>query len=154
MIQSTNFEMNENKYFEFKKFNIIPLNNIKFDCLNILMIDDNKKDIDLTREILSTDCQIKFSLHGYTNVYEGLNDLNNNITKPDLIILDLIMPGMNGKMALDEIKSSLNAKDIPVIICSSMNNYENVMHFNKNDVHAFFEKPLNIEEFEEFILSL
>jgi DNA-binding response OmpR family regulator len=57
--------------------------------------------------------------------------LESKFILPDIIILDLVMPSIDGKIVLKRIKEIAHVKNIPVIIHSSMNNYENIIKMNK-----------------------
>lgn len=122
------------------------------EVINIMTIDDNKKDSELFEELLSVEGNLKFSFSKWTNPSEAIYELKNTNFLPDLIILDLIMPGINGKIVLDYLES-IN-KEIPVIVYSSMNNYENIKRVQLyHQVLAFFSKPVNVKEFESFCLA-
>lgn len=142
------------KYF-LKNYLFKPIEEIKLtekDEINIMMIDDNQKDIDLFDEILKTECSFKVQFHPYTNPIKTLAHLESKKGTPDLIILDLIMPIVNGKLVLKRLKNITLTKNIPIIIYSSTHNYENVMRVIELDAHAFFEKPLDGEMFEKFVM--
>ena len=120
--------------------------------LNIMMIDDNRKDINLVHDLLSAESDLNFRFSGYTNSHEALKYLETSAA-PNLIILDLVMPSMNGKMVLRRLKEITRTRNIPVIIHSSMNKYSNIIETCKLEAHAFFAKPLDIEAFENFVLN-
>jgi response regulator RpfG family c-di-GMP phosphodiesterase len=122
--------------------------------MNIMIIDDNKKDIDLFEELLSVESNLKFNLSKYTNSHEAIVLLEHKqISTPDLIVLDLVMPTTNGHMILKRLKEVSSLQSIPVAIHSSMSNYENTLKSHNLEAHAFFSKPLNVEMFEAFILG-
>lgn len=121
--------------------------------LQIMMIDDSKKDIQLFEDLLSAESHISFHLSKWTNPNDALLALRHKEIKPDLIVLDLLMPTMNGRMVLKAIKEISDLNQTPVVIHSSMNNYENNVAMSILEAHAFFAKPLNVELFEDFILG-
>ena len=121
--------------------------------LSVMIIDDSKRDMDLACELLSLTSKLKCSIHKYLNSRNALSDLENDKIRPDVIILDLVMPCSNGLMVLDQLNEMGIADKIPVIINSSMNNYKNIMKVSGAGAHAFFVKPLNIVEFENYILG-
>lgn len=120
---------------------------------NIMIIDDSKKDIQLFEDLLSAESHISFHLSKWTNPNDGLLALRNKEIRPDLIVLDLLMPIMNGRMVLKSIKEMSDLSLTPVVIHSSMNNYENNVAMSILEAHAFFAKPLNVELFEDFLLG-
>ncbi len=131
----------------FKPFNP-PTSN---QSLKIMMIDDNPKDIRLFEELLALDTMLNFSLSKWNNSHKAIEALEHHRVDIDLIVLDLLMPCMNGKMILKRLKETTNLKNIPVVIYSSMHNYENAIALNQLEAHAFFAKPLDAESFEAFI---
>lgn len=136
----------------FSRFHIFQnFENWDHECLNIMMIDDSKRDIKLAHESLKFESDLNFRLKGYTNCEEALTDLEAGVIQPNVIILDLVMPTMNGLMTLEKIKSTVKAQEIPVVIHSSMHNYDNIQEANDLNAHAFFAKSLNGEMFSAFI---
>src|SRR3990167_4786789 len=81
----------------------------------ILMVDDDKMLIDLYKERLElAGYNVEVSRDGE----EGLAKIHT--VKPDLVLLDIMMPKVNGYEALASIKSDPTTKDIPVIILSAL----------------------------------
>lgn len=85
------------------------------DKIKILMVDDDKMLIDLYKERLElAGYQVEVSRDGE----EGLAKVHQ--VKPDLVLLDIMMPKVNGYEALASIKSDPGTKDTPVIILSAL----------------------------------
>jgi len=81
----------------------------------ILMVDDDKMLIDMYKERLElAGYQVEISRDGE----EGLAKVHQ--TKPDVVLLDIMMPKVNGYEALASLKSDPTTKDIPVIILSAL----------------------------------
>jgi signal transduction histidine kinase/ligand-binding sensor domain-containing protein/DNA-binding response OmpR family regulator len=80
----------------------------------ILVVEDDEQSIDLIRLLLE---QENFKILSGRNGLEGLAVLQE--TKPDLIILDLMMPRMNGFQMLDEVRQHEQWKHIPVIVLTA-----------------------------------
>ncbi len=80
---------------------------------NILIVDDNHDDIKLMESILSNE---GYKVFDADNGNDGIEKAIE--TKPDLIILDLIMPEVNGFEVLEELQNRPETKKIPVIVCS------------------------------------
>lgn len=123
------------------------------DSVNIMMIDDDKRDIELVKEILDEDFSSNFTFEGYTNPIKAIETLEAKKKDIDIIILDLMMPIVNGKIVLRRLKNITSTCDIPVIIHSSSHNYENVMKVIELEAHAFFEKPMDGVMFNSFVSS-
>lgn len=139
----------------FKSYIFKPITQPKLSAdrpINVMLIDDTKKDLELLMDLLSTESSIKFKFFPYTNIKDALVHLEKKQT-PDIITLDLVMPSMNGKMVLGRLKALTHAKDIPVIIHSSMHTYDNLSQVNQLGAHAFFEKPLDMKAFKTLFLN-
>lgn len=89
------------------------------------------------------------SLNGYQNkgFYEPLSMLKElAITKPDLIILDLMLPNMNGYDVLKYIKDSQNLADIPVIILSAKSSEIDIVKGLDLGASDYMTKPFGVLE--------
>ncbi|MCB9098797.1 MAG: GAF domain-containing protein [Anaerolineales bacterium] len=82
--------------------------------INVLIVDDKADDILLTRRML--EAQGNYSISEAYNGKEGLELIKRK--KPDLIILDLNMPEMDGFTMIEELKANENTRSIPIIIVS------------------------------------
>jgi diguanylate cyclase (GGDEF)-like protein len=85
---------------------------------SILIIDDEKSNLIVLNTILSVDYTVFIAKSGE----EGLNQAVRN--KPDLILLDIIMPSMNGFEVLKRLKETKAVRHIPVIIITGLDNEE------------------------------
>jgi PleD family two-component response regulator len=122
------------------------------DMLNIMVIDDDKKDIELLKTLMSEEINLKFMFTPLSKSSEAISELVHKRITPDLIILDLVMPNLTGNLFLDAIKGLDHIKSIPTIIYSSMNNYANIKNIQFHEqVIAFFAKPLNTEAFQALL---
>lgn len=117
--------------------------------LNIMVIDDSKKDVELLNDLLLEESDLDFHLEIYHHPNEAISQLSNKSIHPDLIIVDLVMPGMNGNVVLNNLKEIEHINDIPIIVHSSMNNYENIKKASNSNkqVVAFFTKPMRVSGF-------
>ena len=108
---------------------------------NILMVDDNPESLRLLSRILSK--------RGYKArpTRDGKLALNFALSSPpDLILLDIMMPGMDGYQVCEQLKASPKTKDIPVIFISSLNEvFDKVKAFSVGAVD-YITKPFEIEE--------
>ncbi|MCB0163398.1 MAG: GAF domain-containing protein [Anaerolineae bacterium] len=84
------------------------------DDVNVLIVDDKADDILLTRRML--EAQGNYNISEAYNGKEGLELIKNK--KPDLIILDLNMPEMDGFTMIEELKANEATRSIPIIIVS------------------------------------
>lgn len=87
----------------------------QFYISKVLIIDDNPHDVDLMGEFLN-----EYKYFTLQKAYGGLEGLQKiRVEKPDLIILDLIMPDMDGFKVIRQLKKDESTKGIPIIIVSA-----------------------------------
>ena len=107
----------------------------------ILLVDDVAANLKLLGEILSTE--------GYKirQVTSGLQALKvASIEKPDLILLDIMMPGMDGFEVCRQLKLNEGLKDIPVIFISALNDTENIVKALAAGGVDYINKPFQEQE--------
>jgi CheY-like chemotaxis protein len=120
---------------------------------NILLIDDDDDDQEIFLAALgeidkSINCTIA------NNGREALEKLNSNDENPDIIILDLNMPLMNGQQFLMEIKRSEKYKEIPVIILSTTSHRATIELVMDLGAQQFFSKPDSFEDLIDILKSI
>ncbi len=84
----------------------------------------------------------------------ALDVLKNKEALPDIIILDLNMPKMNGIEFLNVLKSDDELKYIPIVIMSSSDNYLDVKDCYKIGIAGYIIKPLHFTDYSNRIVSL
>ena len=115
---------------------------------SILIIEDN----DDLKEFL------KNRLEGTYEVLTA-NDGNDGINKafdivPDLIISDIIMPGLSGLKTAETLKNDLRTSHIPIILLTAKTSIEDQIEGMKSHADMFITKPFNLNYLEESIISL
>lgn len=131
------------------------MNTHKTKSIVILMADDDPDDRLLTKEALEENnlgSELYFVKDGvelmdYLFQKNGYNP--KNAPKPELILLDLNMPKMDGREALKEIKQSPNLKRIPVIILTTSRAEEDIVNTYDLGVNSFISKPVMYQELVE-----
>jgi two-component system, chemotaxis family, response regulator Rcp1 len=94
------------------------------------------------------------------NAEEALDFLNANksgdakINLPDLILLDLNMPGMGGKEFLRQIKSDPLLESIPVVILTTSDSDKDILESFKLQAAGYVKKPVSITDFQEVMCTL
>ena len=108
----------------------------------LLLVDDNRDNLTLLVDILSSGYQIKVANNGKRALQLASVDI------PDLILLDIMMPGMNGFEVCQELKKSESLQHIPVIFISAADDVDNkVKAFSAGGVD-YVNKPFQVEELE------
>jgi CheY-like chemotaxis protein len=125
--------------------------------IQLLLIEDNEGDILLTTELLE-DYRIKNSLFVTHDGYETIEFLNQclkskNSLLPDLILLDINLPRINGIEVLSFIKKDDGLKHIPVFILSTSAAEFDINRAFEKDANGFLTKPLTFESLIAAILE-
>ena len=119
--------------------------------LSVLLVEDNSADVFLISETLS-DSTIPTKVQVAKDAAEALVLLgkNGNADRylPDLILLDLNLPVMDGFSFLGEMKNHDHLKEIPVFILSSSSTFADMTLAHSLGVKGYFVKPLDLNEFE------
>ena len=129
------------------------------DPLNILLVEDDPADQKLIKTSLRNQ-RIANDLHIVNSAEEGLDflchskDYGNGNAGPDLILLDLNMPGMGGKQFLREIKSDEHLKQIPVIILTTSDSEKDIIDSYKLQASGYVNKPVTLEEFRQVMAGI
>jgi CheY-like chemotaxis protein len=124
----------------------------------ILLADDDNDDFEIFKEALAkVNCDA--TLFHAVNGVAVLNYLNTTTNeRPDVIILDLNMPVMNGWQTLARLKSTQAFEDIPVIIYTTSAHVRDIEIANDLKAHGFITKPSNpnilIKVIDRIICSL
>jgi len=114
--------------------------NAKLKC--ILCVEDEPEMIDLIRLILG---RRGFDVKGATGGMEGLKMIHKE--KPDLILLDLMMPDMDGWEVYQQIKANENTRDIPVIVVTAKaQSIDKVLGLHIAKVDDYIAKPFSPQE--------
>lgn len=116
---------------------------------NVLLIDDDADDLELTRQMLRQS-RIPLQIRSSRNGEKALAFLRGaNGDRPDLILLDLNMPVMDGREFLRAVKSDLALKTIPVVILTTSNAAEEIVSSYGLGASGYVNKPLGIDQFAQ-----
>lgn len=126
--------------------------------VNILLVEDNPGDALLIRKAFEL-ARTAALMYTAENGEEALRYLRKESpfdkhARPDLIILDLNMPKMDGREALAVIKNDEELKTIPVIIMSSSEDQNDIIESYKLHVNCFVAKPGQVRDFLSVIKAI
>ncbi len=109
---------------------------------HILCIEDETEMIDLIRIILG---RKGFEVEGATGGEEGLKKIQEK--KPDLVLLDLMMPDIDGWEVYQQMKANETTRDIPVIVVTAKaQNIDKVLGLQIARVDDYISKPFSPED--------
>ena len=123
---------------------------------SILLIEDNPGDVRLALEALSS-WRIPPTIRVASDGPEALRILAGSEAgdkMPDLILLDLNLPGVSGREVLREVKSSSTLGRIPVIVLSSSDSEEDVDLAYSMHANCYLVKPVYLDEYLEVVRAI
>lgn len=106
---------------------------------NILVVDDDKMNLAIVHKMLG----IRYDVTCVSSGMDAISYLNNNV--PDMILLDLHMPEMNGLEVLEKIREQDNLSDIPVVFLTADNDRKTEIDIFKAGAMDFIQKPFIAE---------
>src|ERR1700688_4251475 len=126
--------------------------------VDILLVEDNAGDVRLPQEVLKTR-KVPKNLILASNGQEALNCLRNQgkyagTARPDLILLDLNLPVMDGREVLEKIKDDPDLKRIPVVILTTSKAEEDILKTYNLHANCYVTKPVDLEQFVKVVKSL
>jgi two-component system response regulator len=125
----------------------------------ILLVEDSPQDAYLTRiafERAGTPHSLNVALHVARDGADALGFLRRDAShdgapRPDLILLDLNMPGVDGRTVLREVKSDPNLRRIPIIVLTTSSAPEDVALTYDLYANAYLTKPIGLEEWAHLV---
>ena len=132
---------------------------IKTNIVKVLLVEDDEVDIENICRAFQK-IQFPVELHIVKNGLEALHELydekNNNHIKlhPDLIIMDINMPKMNGIEFLNQIRTDVEFKVTKILILTTSDNTRDKINTLKFNVNGYLIKPIKINELLDVCKSL
>jgi chemotaxis family two-component system response regulator Rcp1 len=119
--------------------------------IEVLLIEDSPSDANLTIREFSK-AKIANHVHWVENGEDAMDYLRfqgefTDVTRPDLILLDLNLPGMDGREVLAEVKSDPQLKQIPIVVLTTSTDEEDVLRSYNLNANCYISKPIDISEF-------
>ncbi|CAD0007313.1 MULTISPECIES: response regulator [Flavobacterium] len=121
--------------------------------LNILLIEDDAIEIMKFNRVLANFEQVHKIIEA-NNGEEALTILKDKVIIPDIIVLDLNMPKINGIEFLGILKADDVLKYIPAIVLTTSNNHKDVLEFYRIGIAGYMLKPLKYEEYVDKIKKM
>jgi two-component system response regulator len=123
--------------------------------VHVLLVEDSPTDVLLTREALDR-AEVSSILHVVDNGVEAMEFLRHQgryaaVPRPDIILLDLNMPRMNGQEVLVAIKGNQHLKSIPVVILTTSKSPADISRAYAQHANCYVTKPVEFEAFARLI---
>jgi CheY-like chemotaxis protein len=118
--------------------------------VKILVVDDYAENVELLQKLLTAD---GYEVSTAYNGDEALREVEKD--KPTLILLDIMMPKMDGYQVCEALRSDENTKDIPIIFVTGKTEVKDWTHaiFNVG-VNSYITKPINPKKFLDKVKSV
>lgn len=128
------------------------------DLVEILLVEDNPGDVRLTKETFK-DAKVRNRLTVAKDGPEALAILAGKGAyaehpRPDVVLLDLNLPGQSGFEVLERMRTDQNLKNIPVVIVSSSKAEEDIARSYDLQASGYVTKPLDLEQFVQVIKAI
>lgn len=129
-----------------------------FQDLEILLVEDNEGDIRLTIEAFK-EAKIRNHIRVVRDGEQALAYLKKeapyaDVLKPDIILLDINLPKVDGKEVLHVLKNDSLLKTIPVVMLTTSSAESDVHDSYANHANSYVIKPVDLDKFMEVIRSI
>jgi chemotaxis family two-component system response regulator Rcp1 len=126
--------------------------------LQVLLVEDSLGDVRLTREAFR-EANPAIFLHVAPDGVEAMSFLNREAEharapRPDLILLDLNLPRMDGREVLARIKADVLLQTIPTIILTTSESEADIVKSYQLQANSYLTKPVQLEKFESLVRSI
>lgn len=128
--------------YRFMKENSIPTDALESGKRTILVVDDDQGVVDLISDVLNADS--RFDVKAVNNGFAA--GMLAKEVHPDLIVLDVMLPDINGKAVCELIRSDPTMADIKIICISGMVEEDKIDELKEAGADDFMHKPLDIDE--------
>lgn len=127
-------------------------------AIDILLVEDNPGDVRLTQEAFK-EAKLRNALQVCTDGEQALAYLRREgehaaATRPDLILLDLNLPKVDGREVLEAIKADPALRHIPVVVLTTSSADEDVLRVYELAGNCYITKPVDFESFIGVIRSI
>lgn len=126
--------------------------------IEVLLAEDNIGDVRLTQEAIK-ESKLKINLNTVVDGVEAWEYLTKQgrykgVNTPDLLLLDLNMPRMDGREVLKLIKEDASLRTIPVAVLTISKADEDILQSYQLHVNCYISKPLDLNRFIEVVQSI
>ncbi|MHC4104518.1 MAG: response regulator, partial [Planctomycetota bacterium] len=131
----------------FMQDNNIPLDSIESGKRKILIVDDDSEIVELLEDVLERDG--RFEVKTASSGYEA--GMATEKFRPELILLDYMLPDVNGNVVCQTIRMNPEFENIKIIIISGVVKQDEIAQLLKSGAEDFIRKPFNITELTDKI---
>jgi chemotaxis family two-component system response regulator Rcp1 len=126
--------------------------------IEILLVEDNPGDVRLTVEGLR-ETRVRNHLQVASDGVEAMamlhrQGVHHDAARPDLILLDLNLPRMDGREVLEQIKADPALRTIPVVVLTTSRAEQDVLRSYELQANCFITKPVDLDQFITVIKTI
>ena len=136
--------------YKFMKENGIPTDALESGKRKALVVDDDEELVELIRDVLESDgrFEVRVANNGF-NAGMMVKEYH-----PDIIVLDVMLPDINGKQVCQLVRSDPSLDDVKIICISGMVEQDKVTELRDAGANEFLQKPFEIEALVERMCQL
>ncbi|MBW4616231.1 MAG: response regulator [Desmonostoc vinosum HA7617-LM4] len=124
----------------------------------LLVVEDSNEDFKMLQRLMQR-MSVQNPIHRCTNgdevlefLYQNGSDRNSQATlKPSVILLDLNLPGIDGRDILERLKQDKSFKEIPVVIFTTSSNPRDIELCYQKGANGYLVKPMDAQELKKTI---
>ena len=128
--------------YKFMKDNGIPTDALESGKRKVLLVDDDNELVELMTKVLEEDG--RFEVRVASNGFDA--GMMVKEYRPDLIVLDVMLPDINGKEVCHRVRGDLSLEDVRILCISGMIEEDKVQELRLSGADDFLHKPFDIEE--------
>ena len=126
--------------------------------IQVLLVEDDPGDVLMTREAFA-DNQVANTLHVVSDGLSALDFLHKRgeytgAPTPDLVLLDLNLPRLDGREVLAAVKSDPVLRQIPIVVLTTSEAEQDVQHSYELYANAYVTKPVEFDRFVEVVRQI
>lgn len=126
--------------------------------IDVLLVEDDPGDVLMTQEAFA-DNKVSNTLHVVSDGVQAMDFLHKrgdyvNVPTPDLMLLDLNLPRMDGREVLAAVKGDPELRQIPVVVLTTSEAEQDVLRSYELHANAFVTKPVDFDRFIEVVRQI
>ncbi len=136
--------------YKFMKDNGIPTDALESGKRKVLLVDDDAELVELMTKVLEEDG--RFEVRIASNGFDA--GMMVKEYRPDLIVLDVMLPDINGKEVCHRVRADTSLEDVRILCISGMVEEDKIQELRLSGADDFLHKPFDIEELIDRMCSL
>lgn len=127
--------------YAFMKDNGIPTDTLESGKRKVLIVDDDEELVELLSDVFARDT--RFEIRTANNGFAA--GMSVKEFRPDLVVLDVMLPDINGKEVCERVRSDETLESVKIICISGMVEQDKVIELREAGADDFMHKPFNVD---------